>query len=253
MSPENNDEDDEKQQQPEPTWTSDFDGFTVGDDGGGWTSGFESFTAGDTDTKKKNVEDTTARQKNKNKTKSKNDETRNDLEELVYDDDDEDGTASTGTSLSEFLSNGGSATNQKQNKDLTAVRTRLFSLGEDLMIQDYVGTLGFEEVTDWQYYYQDVDEDGNPANDKSKVRTFLNEEVLCCACAWLFRAIVFLLSNALTKGFPAKIQPREPVTTTQDPTEYIMACLTGFPVDPPRHTMIFQFTCRVRRKPIIVS
>ena len=253
VSPENNDEDDEKQQQPEPTWTSDFDGFTVGDDGGGWTSGFESFTAGDTDTKKKNVEDTTARQKNKNKTKSKNDETRNDLEELVYDDDDEDGTASTGTSLSEFLSNGGSATNQKQNKDLTAVRTRLFSLGEDLMIQDYVGTLGFEEVTDWQYYYQDVDEDGNPANDKSKVRTFLNEEVLCCACAWLFRAIVFLLSNALTKGFPAKIQPREPVTTTQDPTEYIMACLTGFPVDPPRHTMIFQFTCRVRRKPIIVS
>ena len=213
VSPDNEDEDDEndeekQQQQPEPTWTSDFDGFTVGDDGSGWTADFESFKASDNDTKKKKLEDTTARKK-KNKTKpSKNSDTRNDLEELVYDDDDEDdGTTSTSTSLSEFLSNGGGTAKDKQNEDLTAVRTRLFSLGEDLIIQDYVGTLGFEEVTDWQYYYQDVDEDGNPANDKSNVSTFLNEEVLCCACLLGFFRARVPSSCALTKGFPAKIPP----------------------------------------------
>ena len=220
VSPENNDDDDEKQQ-PEPTWTSDFDGFTVGDDGSGWTADFESFKASDNDTKKKKLEDTTARKK-KNKTKpSKNSDTRNDVEELVYDDDDEeddDGTTSTDTSLSEFLSNGGGTAKDKQNEDLTAVRTRLFSLGEDLIIQDYVGTLGFEEVTDWQYYYQDVDEDGNPVDEddnknnyKSKVSSRFLTAVLCFApVLGFFRTRVSSSSYpicALTKGFPAKIPP----------------------------------------------
>ena len=199
-SDDNSNDDDEEQ----PPWTSDFDGFTVGDDGGGWTPDFESFTAGDTDTtKKKTLEDTTTRKQKKNKTKSNTEETRNDLEELVYDDDDEDGTTRTSTSLSEFLSNGGGST-ATQNEDLTAVRTRLFSLGEDLMIQDYVGTMGFEEVTDWQYYYQDVDEDGNPVDEdddnnkyKSKVsKSFPNCRALFCAPVLLsLSCVFFLVSN----------------------------------------------------------
>jgi len=67
------------------------------------------------------------------------------------------------SSLSDFLSksNSGGA-----NRDLTAVQTRLFSLGEDLIINDYVGNMGFEEVTDWEYYYENEDdpEDRNVVN-----------------------------------------------------------------------------------------
>ncbi len=44
-----------------------------------------------------------------------------------------------------------------KNRDLTAVQTRLFSLGQDLIVNDYIGNMGFEEVTDWEYYYQDED------------------------------------------------------------------------------------------------
>ena len=47
------------------------------------------------------------------------------------------------TSLSDFLakSRGGS------NRDFTAVQTRLFSLGEDLIINDFIGNMGFDEGT----------------------------------------------------------------------------------------------------------
>ena len=44
--------------------------------------------------------------------------------------------------------------------DKTGIRTRQFSLGEDLVLADYVGNLGFDEVTDWEYYYQN-EEDPN--------------------------------------------------------------------------------------------
>jgi hypothetical protein len=57
-----------------------------------------------------------------------------------------DGTTRTGRSL-----------------DYTAVRSRQFTLGKDIILTNYVGDMGFDEVTDWQYYYQDVDEDGRPA------------------------------------------------------------------------------------------
>lgn len=37
-------------------------------------------------------------------------------------------------------------------RDLTAIQTRQFSLGKDLVLADYVGNMGFDEVTDWEYY-----------------------------------------------------------------------------------------------------
>ena len=74
-------------------------------------------------------------------------------------DDDDD----SNISLSDFLSKSKSG---GANRDLAAVQTRLFSLGEDLIINDYVGNMGFEEVTDWEYYYENEDdpEDRNVVN-----------------------------------------------------------------------------------------
>lgn len=37
-------------------------------------------------------------------------------------------------------------------RDLTAIQTRQFSLGQDLILTDFVGNMGFDEVTDWEYY-----------------------------------------------------------------------------------------------------
>ena len=41
---------------------------------------------------------------------------------------------------------------KKQQIDLSGCSIRQFNLGYDLIINDYVGSLGFEEVTDWEYY-----------------------------------------------------------------------------------------------------
>ena len=41
--------------------------------------------------------------------------------------------------------------------DRTGIRSRQFSLGQDLVLSDYVGNLGFDEVTDWEYYYPSED------------------------------------------------------------------------------------------------
>jgi hypothetical protein len=37
--------------------------------------------------------------------------------------------------------------------DLSACTSRQFSLGQDLVLSAYVGNMGFDEVTDWEYYY----------------------------------------------------------------------------------------------------
>ncbi len=31
-------------------------------------------------------------------------------------------------------------------------------VGEDMVLSDYVGTMGFDEVTDWEYYYQNEED-----------------------------------------------------------------------------------------------
>lgn len=56
--------------------------------------------------------------------------------------------------------------------DLTGSNVRQFSLGSDLLISDYVGSSGYDEVTEWMYYLQSVDEEGNidPYEDKIPVQ-----------------------------------------------------------------------------------
>ena len=47
---------------------------------------------------------------------------------------------------------------QERTVDYTACQTRQFSLGADFVLSNYVGNMGFEEVTDWEYYYQSEDD-----------------------------------------------------------------------------------------------
>lgn len=41
---------------------------------------------------------------------------------------------------------------RRGTRDLTATQTRQFSLGQDFILADFVGNMGFDEVTDWEYY-----------------------------------------------------------------------------------------------------
>ena len=41
-----------------------------------------------------------------------------------------------------------SATQNQQNKDFSGCSVRQFNLGYDIILSDYVGSLGFEEITD---------------------------------------------------------------------------------------------------------
>jgi hypothetical protein len=63
---------------------------------------------------------------------SSKDEWTSDFDGFVGDDN---------TSLSDFLAE----SREGNNRDLTAVQTRLFSLGEDLIINDFIGDMGFDE------------------------------------------------------------------------------------------------------------
>jgi hypothetical protein len=65
----------------------------------------------------------------------------------------------------------------KQDKDRTAIQSRQLSLGKDLVLENFVGTLGFDEVTDWEYYYPEEDGDDrrvvqpNPFDSSQPKRT----------------------------------------------------------------------------------
>jgi hypothetical protein len=52
------------------------------------------------------------------------------------------------------------------NNDLTGATYREFTLGRDLLLSDYAGSLGFDQVTDWQYYTTDL-YTGRQQNEKS--------------------------------------------------------------------------------------
>jgi hypothetical protein len=43
-------------------------------------------------------------------------------------------------------------------KDFSGVQARRFSLGKDFILVDFVGNMGFDEVTDWEYYYENEDD-----------------------------------------------------------------------------------------------
>ena len=55
--------------------------------------------------------------------------------------------------------------------DYTAIQTRQFSLGQDVILSDYVGTMGFQEVTDWEYYYPEEDDDEDDRSNVLKKKT----------------------------------------------------------------------------------
>lgn len=43
-------------------------------------------------------------------------------------------------------------------RDLSGIQSRQFSLGQDLVLADFVGKMGFDEVTDWEYYYENEED-----------------------------------------------------------------------------------------------
>ena len=45
-----------------------------------------------------------------------------------------------------------------RSKDYSGIQARQFSLGQDFVLANYVGSAGFEEVTDWEYYLQNEDD-----------------------------------------------------------------------------------------------
>ncbi|KAL7529015.1 hypothetical protein ACHAWF_002806 [Thalassiosira exigua] len=67
-----------------------------------------------------------------------------------FDDDDNDDLDGRGELISIPLPKSDAA------EDLTGATEREFSFGPDLMLSDYAGSLGFDKVTDWQYYKTDV-------------------------------------------------------------------------------------------------
>jgi len=47
---------------------------------------------------------------------------------------------------------------KRSTRDWSGVQSRQFSLGEDMILADFVGKMGFDEVTDWEYYYQNEED-----------------------------------------------------------------------------------------------
>ena len=90
-----------------------------------------------------------------------------DGESLDYDDDDfffDEDAAAIARATSSATSNSFGGDDQDDAASTTArdksgSSSRLFSLGYDLILDTYAGSMGFDEVTDWDYYTQD--EDGN--------------------------------------------------------------------------------------------
>ena len=128
----------------EEEWTSDFDGF-IGGDGGG------------------EDDDTVSLSEFLSKRSSGGDNNNNEK-----DDDDKKKEAEK-------------REDNYRYRDLTAVQTRMFSLGKDLIINDYIGNMGFEEVTDWEYYYENEDDpddrnvvNPNPFDSSTPKRTRTN-------------------------------------------------------------------------------
>ncbi|KAL7507431.1 hypothetical protein ACHAXN_004617 [Cyclotella atomus] len=82
-------------------------------------------------------------------------------------DEGDSSSSAAATSSQTAITSTAIATNTKQavisgnSYDLTGATVRQFSLGPDILLSDYVGSLGFDQVTDWQYYLESVDEEGN--------------------------------------------------------------------------------------------
>jgi hypothetical protein len=103
-----------------------------------WTSDFDGYNIGGSD-----IDEDKVRQQQQQQQQQDNDD--------VVDVDDES-TNDFSNNLSDFLFT------KRSGRDLTGVTSRTFSLGPDILVNDFVGKMGFEEVVDWQYYYEDEDD-----------------------------------------------------------------------------------------------
>ena len=65
-----------------------------------------------------------------------------------------DGSSEDGSSLklSDVLQSRGA-------QDLSSCRVRQLSLGRDFVLDSFLGNMGFDEVTDWEYYYQNEEDE----------------------------------------------------------------------------------------------
>ena len=66
---------------------------------------------------------------------------------LQSDDDDSSSSSSDSLKISSIFKS-------RSARDLSGTQTRQFSLGPDIILSDFVGKMGFDEVTDWEYYYR---------------------------------------------------------------------------------------------------
>jgi hypothetical protein len=121
------------------------------DGNNGWTSDFDDFVIDDDDD-----------DEDKKIAKLFNDRvTAGDDDPVIFADDDR--VASKDDQVDDAVDDGGISKSLKDRRpttiDLSACTSRQFSLGQDLILADYVGNMGFDEVTDWEYYYPSEDDD----------------------------------------------------------------------------------------------
>lgn len=69
-----------------------------------------------------------------------------DDDDFFYEEDDEDAKL-----ISRLTQN---RKPENDQKDFSGCSTRQFSLGYDIQISSFIGNIGFEEITDWEYYYE---------------------------------------------------------------------------------------------------
>jgi hypothetical protein len=150
----NSDDDQNDEEEKTEEWTSDFDDF-VGSDSAVFFDP-NNIVADKSSTSDSNSD---------NSDKLLRQDSGNSLDRIIMDQDEvEKDDSLLAASFSKAL--------QKQQQtviDKSACRTRQFSLGADFILTNYVGSLGFDEVTDWEYYLSTQDEDGNTIQDDRQV------------------------------------------------------------------------------------
>jgi len=94
-----------------------------------------------------------------------------------FEDDDEDSDAFARLSQQQQFSTKSEDIGPRRTKsnhrnrsfvDLSGCSTRQFSLGYDVILTSFAGSLGFDEVTDWEYYYDFSEEEDDDDDDRNK-------------------------------------------------------------------------------------
>ena len=164
LSKNNNDQDSSPDNGEEIEEYSDFDGF-IGDASASDTSSFSSFNVGsgtgsDDDFKLPDFDI---------------DDNVDDDDTIVIGKDDLVDTSSNDSSMEQQIASimyqSSKVDDTSRSQDLSGIKVRQFSLGQDFVLSNYVGSAGFEEVTDWEYYYQDEEDDDDGSGKSSGGKT----------------------------------------------------------------------------------